>query len=153
MKFQAFAGTAFGAFEINDHYISGGNVTEKYYHGKPVKIFVQPSITYHLFKNFWATLSSRTTAVIFNHIHTDYTPVELDNYILDSLTVSPVFFWEPAVNYTYAFKKFPVKVRLQGSLAILINHRFVEHRTGNIALGLVTDFQKKRIRAKDRDKN
>ncbi|HVZ97917.1 MAG TPA: hypothetical protein VG847_13640 [Chitinophagaceae bacterium] len=153
MKFQVFGGAAFGAFDINDQYTSNGIVEDKYHNSRPVKIFLQPSITYRLFKNSWCTFSSRITAVIFRKINTNYNAVELDNYILDSLTVSPVYFWEPSVNYTLAFEKLPLKLRLQGSLAILINHRFIQHRTGNIALGIVADFPKKRIHIKDRGSN
>ncbi len=153
MNFQVFGGMAFGAFDINDQYTSNSVVTNKYHNSRPTKIFLQPSVTYRLFKNLWSTFSSRITAVVYRKINTNYSPTELDNYIFDSLTVSPVYFWEPAVNYTFGFKKFPLRLKLQGSLAILINHRFVQHRTGNIALGIVADFPKKRIRIKDRSSN
>jgi hypothetical protein len=146
MQFQLFGGTAFGSSDIADDYVSNNIHTDKYHNSRITKIFIQPAIIYSPFKNFSGALSSRITEIIFTHIHTNYSPTELDNYILDSLTVSPVFFWEPAVSYTFGFKKIPLKLRLQGSISILLNHRFVEHRTGNVGIGIIADLPKKRIR-------
>lgn len=146
MQFQLFGGVAFGSSNISDDYVSNNVSTYKYHNSSVTKIFIQPAIIYSPVKNFSGALASRFTEVIFTHIHTNYTATELDNYILDSLTVSPVFFWEPVVSYTFGFKKFPVKLGIQGSISILLNHRFVEHRTGNLALGIIADLPKKRIR-------
>jgi hypothetical protein len=146
MQFQLFGGAAFGSSNIADDYISNNVHTNKYHNSSVTKVFIQPAIIYNPVKYFSGALSSRFTEVIFTHIRTNYTPTELDNYILDSLTVSPVFFWEPAVSYTFGFKKIPVKLRIQGSISILLNHRFVEHRTGNLGLGIIADFSKWRIR-------
>jgi len=148
MQFQLFGGFAFGSSNISDDYISNAVHTNKYHNSSVTKIFIQPAIIYNLSKKFSGALASRFTEVVFTHIHTNYTPQELDNYILDSLTVSPVFFWEPAASYTFGFKKLPLKLRIQGSISILLNHRFVEHRTGNVAIGVIADFAKKRIRGK-----
>jgi hypothetical protein len=150
MQFQVFGGVALGSSNIFDEYNSNGLLTNKYHKSSVTKIFIQPSIIYSPLKFFSGTLTSRFTEVVFTHIHTNYTPTELDNYILDSLTVSPVFFWEPSVSYTFAFKKLPLKLRVQGSISVLLNHRFVEHKTGNIAFGLIADFSKKRIRSRSR---
>lgn len=146
MQFQLFGGIAFGSSDINDDYFSNNVWMSKYHNSNITKIFIQPAIIYNPLKNFSGALASRITEVIFTHIHTNYTPVELDNYILDSLIVSPVFFWEPAVSYTFGFKKLPVKLRIQGSISILLNHRFVEHRTGNLSLGIIADIAKKKIK-------
>jgi hypothetical protein len=146
MQFQIFGGVAFGSSNISDDFISNNVHTNKYHNSSVTNFFIQPAIIYNPVKNFSAALGSRFTEVVFTHIHTNYTPAELDNYILDSLTVSPVFFWEPAVSYTFGFKKLPLKLRIQGSISILLNHRFVEHRTGNLGLGIIADFSKKRIR-------
>ena len=147
MKIQLFGGAAFGGSKISDDYFSNGIQTDKYHNSKVIKIFVQPALIYSPTKNFSGALTSRFTEVIFAHINTNYTLSELDNYILDSLNTSPVYFWEPAVSYTFGFKRVPVKIRIQGSITILINHRFVEHRTGNLALGVVADIsQRKKIK-------
>lgn len=146
MQLQIFGGAAFGTSNIADDYNSNGTSYNKYHISKATKIFIQPAIIYTPVKNFSGALSSRFTEVIFTHIHTNYSRDELDNYILDSLKVSPVFFWEPAVSYTFGFKKIPLKLRLQGSISILLNHRFIEHRSGNISVGIIGDFSKKRIR-------
>jgi len=144
MKFQVFGGVAFGSSKISDDYFSNGVQAGKYHNSSVTKIFIQPALIYSPAKNFSGALTSRFTEVIFAHINTNYTSAELDNYILDSLATSPVYFWEPAVSYTFDFKKIPVKLRLQGSVSILLNHRFVEHRTGNIAIGIVADISKRK---------
>ena len=142
MQFQVFGGAAFGSSKIFDDFSSNNVHVNKYHYSSVIKIFIQPAIMYSLFKTFSTSLSSRFTEVLFTNIRTNYSSAELDNYILDSISVSPVFFWEPAVSYTFGFKKFPVKIQVQGSISILLNHRFVEHRDTNIGVGLIYDFLK-----------
>ena len=141
MKFQAFGGAAFGSSKIFDDFISNSIHYNKYHYSNVTKLFIQPALIYSFFKNFSVALSSRFTEVIFTHIRTSYTPAELRNYLLDSIGVSPVFFWEPAVSYTVGFKKIPVKFQLQGALTVLLNRRFVEHRNSNIGLGITYNFK------------
>lgn len=148
MQVQIFVGAAFGSSKISDNYRSNNITTNKYHNSYVTKIFIQPAVLYSPFKNFLTVLSSRFTAVIFTHIHSNYTANELDNYNLDSLTVSPVYFWEPAVSYTIGIKKLPIKLRIQGAISILLNKRFVEHRSSNVSFGIVSDFsQKKKAKA------
>lgn len=142
MQFQVFGGAAFGSSKIFDDFISNNVQVNKYHYSSVTKVFIQPALMYSPFKTFSTALSSRFTEVLFTHIRTNYTSSELDNYLLDSIGVSPVFFWEPAVCYTFGFKNFPVKFELQGSISILINHRFVEHRDGNLGIGLIYNFLK-----------
>lgn len=142
MQFQVFGGAAFGSSKIFDAFTSNNIQVNKYYYSRDTKIFIQPALIYSPFKNFSAALSSRFTEVVFTHVRTNYTSTELDNYILDSISVSPVFFWEPAVSYTFGFKKFPVKFQLQGSITVLLNRRFIEHRDTNIGIGLIYNFLK-----------
>ena len=144
MKFQVFGGIAFGGSKISDDYFSSRIRTNKYHNSNVTKIFIQPALIYSPTKHFSGALTSRFTEVIFSHITTNYTLAELNNYILDSLAISSIYFWEPAVSYTFGFKKIPVKLRLQGSVSILLNHRFVEHRTGNVALGIIADISKRK---------
>lgn len=153
MLLQVFGGAALGISKISDDYVSNSLQTNKYHDANVTKVFVQPALLYSPLKNFLTTLSSRFTAAIFTHIHTNYTPSELDNYNLDSLTVSPVFFWEPAVSYTIGFKKLPIKLRIQGSISILLNHRFVEHRSSNIGFGIISDFSRKNNKKRSPAKN
>ncbi len=144
MRFQAFAGAAFGSLQIGDAYVSGNVFTNKFYNSKVTKFFVQPSFLYNATPNFSTALSSRFTELLFTHIKTNYTKEEEDNYILDSVGTAPVFFWEPAITYTFSLKKFPIKFRLQGTLAVLINHQFVQYKTANVGVGLVATIDKKR---------
>jgi hypothetical protein len=140
LQFQVFSGAAFGSSKIFDDFISNTIQVNKYHYSSVTKIFIQPALIYSLFKTFSTAFSSRFTEVLFTHIRTNYTSAELNNYVLDSISVSPVFFWEPAVNYTFSFKKFPVKFQIQGSITVLLNHRFVEHRNTNIGIGLIYKF-------------
>ncbi len=153
MQFQVFAGAAFGSSKISDNFFSNATTVKKYHKSRVAKIYIQPAFIYKPSPNFNAAFSSRFTEILFSHIRTNYTPVERNNYLLDSLTVSPVFFWEPALTYTFGFKKFPVKFRVQGSVSILLNHRFVEHRSSNIGLGIVSNFMQKKPGKKTEAKN
>ncbi len=140
LQFQVFGGAAFGSSKIFDDFTSNNMHENKYHYSSVTKFFIQPALIYSPFNNFFTALSSRFTEVSFFNIHTNYTNEELDNYILDSITVSPIFFWEPAVSYTFGSKKFPLKFRLQGSISVLLNHRFVEYRSSNMGVGIVYDF-------------
>ncbi|MEP6926733.1 MAG: hypothetical protein ABI834_03810, partial [Ginsengibacter sp.] len=106
-QFQVFGGAAFGSSKISDDFISNNLQTDKYHYSRVIKIFIQPAFLYNPGKNFSAALASRFTEVLFRNIRTNYNATELNNYILDSIRVSPVFFWEPAVSYTFGFKNFP----------------------------------------------
>jgi len=147
MQFQMFAGVAIGKSNIYDDYFSGSTQGGRYHESNVTKLFLQPAVIFMPSRYVSAALSSRFTGVIFTRIHSNYSPTELSNYLLDSLTVSPVFFWEPAFTLTIGWKKVPLKIQAQGSLAVLLNHRFVEHRTGNFALGLVADFSRKKMKS------
>jgi hypothetical protein len=142
MQFQVLGGAAFGSSKIYDDFFSNSVQLNKYHYSSVTKVFIQPALIYSPFKSFSTALSSRFTEVLFTHIRTNYTSTELNNYLLDSIRVSPVFFWEPAVNYTFTFKKLPVKFQVQGSITVLLNHRFIEHRNTNIAIGLIYNFLK-----------
>jgi hypothetical protein len=142
MQFQVFGGIAIGSSKIFDDFISNNTHQDKYHYSRLTNFFLQPTLKYSPFRMLSTALSSRFTAVVFSHIRTNYSPAELENYILDSLGVSPVFFWEPAVDYTFSIRNFPLKFQLQGSITVLLNHRFVEHRNGNIAVGITYDFLK-----------
>ncbi len=152
MQFQVFGGAAFGSSYIKDDFFSNGVYTNKYHQSAVSKIFIQPAFIFIPSKDFTAALSSRFTKVAFSNIRTNYTPSEQNNYLLDSL-IHPIFFWEPALTYTFGFKKFPVKVRLQGSISVLLNHRFVEHRSSNIGLGLIKDFSQRKSKNHTEPKN
>ena len=142
MQFQVFAGAAFGASKIFDDFTSNSIRQNKYHYSTVTKYFIQPALTYRIFKNSSTALSSRFTEVLFTHIRTNYTAAELDNYNLESIDISPVFFWEPSVCYTFGFKKFPLTFQFSGSVTVLLNHRFVEHRDTNAGIGVVYSFSK-----------
>ncbi len=153
MQFQVFGGAAFGSSKIFDDFFSNNVLTKKYHESRVTKIYVQPSFIYKYTTNFNAAFSSRFTEILFSQIHTNYTSGEQNDYLLDSLRVSPVFFWEPALTYTFGFKKLPFKFRLQGSVSVLLNRRFVEHRSSNIGIGIVSNFNQRSQKKKSDSKN
>lgn len=80
--------------------------------------------------------------VYFNKISTDYTQTEQADYFLSDLTHSPVFFWEPAMDYVLGCKKMRgIKIELQVSFSVLMNRRFVDYRTMNFAMGIISDLR------------
>ena len=145
--FQLFAGVAFGKFNLNDNSLNNGIHFSRFHITHITKIFVQPAIIIGQQQNFTASFSSRISEIFYNKINTDYTATELDKYLLNDLSSSPVFFWEPAINYSLGFKKLKgIRVGFQSGFAILINRRFVDYRTINIALGIIANndlFKKK----------
>ena len=153
MQFQVFTGVALGSSEIFDDFFSNNILSKKYFQSQVTKLYVQPAFVFKPDPNFNGALSSRFTEVLFSHIATNYDASELNNYLLDSIATSPLFFWEPALTYTFGFKKFPVKFRIQGSISVLLNHRFVEHRSSNIGFGLVADIIQKKSKKKEDPKN
>ncbi len=153
MQFQIFGGTAFGNSMISDDFYSNSVLTKKYHQSRVTKIFIQPAFIFKPGNNFNAALSSRFTEILFSNIRSNYTSDELKNYLLDSIAISPVFFWEPALTYTFGFKHFPVKLRIQGSVSVLLNHRFVEYRSSNIGFGILSNFSQHKPKKKVVSKN
>lgn len=153
MQFQVFTGAAFGSSKIFDDFFSNNILSKKYFQSRVTKLYIQPAFVFKPDPNFTAALSTRFTEVLFSHVSTNYNAAELSNYLLDSISTSPLFFWEPALTYTFGFKKVPIKFRIQGSISVLLNHRFVEHRSSNIGLGLVADIIQKKSKKKEQPKN
>lgn len=143
IQFQVFGGGAFGHSNIKDENLSDTSTYRRFHNSKVTKLFIQPAVIFKPTENFNAGLSMRFTEVLFNKISTNYNTSELDKYLLDSLASQPVFFWEPAVIYTFGFKDFPLKFRVQGSISVLLNRRFVDHRSGNASLGVVWNIRGK----------
>jgi hypothetical protein len=144
MLFQVFGGAALGPSRIFDDYISNSVHENKYHYSRVSSFFIQPALLYSPFKVLSTALASRFSAVVFSRVRTNYSADQLKNYLLDSIAISPVFFWEPAVSYTFAFKKLPVKFAVEGSFTILLNHRFIEHRNANVGVGVTYDFLKRK---------
>ncbi len=141
--FQFFAGGAIGKFSIMDAQTENGVILRKFHNSNVSKLFIQPALTFRHRKNYSAALSSRFTAVYYSKIKTNYTNTELENYILDSLSVSPVFFWEPAMNFIFSSKKINgLKLQVQLATTVLLNSRFIDSKSVNVGIGIVADVCK-----------
>ena len=139
--FQFFSGVSSGKFYINESPALGRTSSGRFHFSKVVKIFIQPAIISGMHQNFTAAFSSRFSMVNYSAVQTDYSPSELHDYFLSDLSSSPVFFWEPAMDYSFGFKKIPhIKLEVQIGLAILMNSRFVDYRTVNLGLGITTSL-------------
>ncbi len=155
-SFQVFAGMASGKFSLKENSANNGTRFTRFHNNNITKLFLQPAITVGQQKNFAASFSSRFNAVFYKNLKTDYSSSELNNYLLNDLSVSPVFFWEPSMNYSFAFKKLKaIRFDFQAGFAILINKRFVDYRTINFAFGLVSnpDIIKKKKKKQLESKN
>ena len=141
MLFQVFGGTAFGKSQILDHSVSLGILLNEYHKSNVTKIFIQPAFIGNFTDNFSLSFSSRFTRVGFSHIQTDYTSEELHRYQLDSLANFKMLFWEPAMNITFGFPGVPIKFRFQTSFSSLLSDHFFWHRSSNLAVGIVYNFQ------------
>jgi hypothetical protein len=104
--------------------------------------------------NFTASFSSRFSFIKFGNIKTDYTPSELHNYKLDSLTYGTRNFWEPAFTNTFGFKRLPgIRFEYQLGTALLLNQRYIDHRAFNFSFAIQLDLPKLLTRKTGIDKN
>jgi hypothetical protein len=140
-QFQVFGGMALGKSKISDHYIFSGMPVEKFHNSHVTKIFIHPALIGNFSNNFSLAFASRITMAYFSNIQSNYTSVELEDYQLDSLSLSPLIFWEPALNLTFGFPDVPVKFRFQMGLSALVSKRFYWHRNSNVGVGIVYDFK------------
>ena len=142
--FQVFGGIGFGKSDFTDE---GRNFNSPYrtrFHNMNIiKLFIQPAFMIRSKNNFSASFSSRNSLVFFKNIQTDYTVTELNNYKLDSLTISPRLFWEPSIVNTFGFKKLPgLQFEFQLGFAFLVSRRFVDYRSFNFSTGILFDLPK-----------
>ena len=154
--FQVFAGVALGKFYLKENSAINGSHFTRFHNNNITKLFLQPAVTTGQQRNFSASFSSRFNAVFYNNSKTDYSFTELNNYLLDDLSASAVFFWEPSMNYSFAFKKLkPIRFDVQTGFAVLMNKRFVDYRTINFAFGVTTnpDLLKKKNKKQPESKN
>jgi hypothetical protein len=141
---QIFAGVGFGKSNFTDEGRDQNNVYRSKFHNMDVvKLFIQPAFMVRSKGNFSAAFSSRNSLIFFKNINTDYNATELDRYKLDSLTISPRLFWEPAVVNNFGFKKMPgLQLEFQLGFSFLMSRRFVDYRSFNFSAGLILDVPK-----------
>ena len=143
--FQVFGGIATGKFTITERNASNNVNFNRFHNSHVTKIFIQPAIIAGVNKNFTGSFASRFSAVYYSNIKTNYTKQEQENYFLTDLSRSPVFFWEPALDFGIGFKKLRgVKFNFQLGLSVLINKRFIDYRTLNFGFGVVSDLKFKK---------
>ncbi len=142
--FQVFGGVGFGKFSFTDIGRNRNNVFHNRYHNMSItKIFIQPAFIIRGKRNFAASFSSRHSLIFFKKVITDYTATELNNYRLDSLTISPRILWEPCMLYNFGFKKVPgLQFEFQTGFSFLVSRRFADARFFNFSGGAVLDLPK-----------
>ena len=140
--FQVFGGVAVGKFRFNETSLNSGIPFTRFHSSNITKIFVQPGFILGQKKSFSTSFSSRFNAIFYNKIKTDYNSTELNNYFLEDLSSSPVFFWEPVMTFSFGFKKLKgIRLNIQSGFAALMNRRFIDYRTINFAFGVTTDAE------------
>ncbi|MDB5201949.1 MAG: hypothetical protein JWQ27_1358 [Ferruginibacter sp.] len=154
-NFQLAGGIGFGRFRIDDAGTDANQLPYTRFHDARVtKFYIQPAIVVGGADVFAAAFSSRFSFIKYHGIKTDYTPTELNNYKLDSLTYRLASFWEPAFVSSFGFKKLP-GLRLEGQmgLSILMSKNFVDARVFNFSAGIVLDLPRLLDRKKQPAKN
>lgn len=147
--FQLFGGFAFGRFMINESVARNRTTSGRFHTSNVHKIFIQPAIISGLSKNFTAAFSSRFSMVYYNKISSDYSDAELKEYFLADLSTTPAFFWEPVMSYVFGFKKLNgIKLETQLGITVLMNRRFIDYRTLNVAVGITSDLKFKKVNVK-----
>ena len=141
--FQVFAGVAFGKFTFTDNGRHSNLYYNNFHEAQVMKIYVQPAFILHSKGSFIASLSSRFSLVSFNHIKTDYSAFDLNNYKLDQLGSSSYLFWEPAMLYTFGNRHVPgVQLEFQFGLSLLQTRNFIDYRAFTSSAALVMDIPK-----------
>ena len=153
--FQLFGGIGKGQFSFTDVGKDRSNFDYSRNHQAQVtKFYFQPALMLQSKGNFAASFSSRFSFLKFGNIKTNYTPTELSNYQLDSLTDGTRNFWEPAFTNSFGFKKLPgILFEYQFGTSILLNNRPINHRAFNFSFALVFDLPKLLSGKKEVDKN
>jgi hypothetical protein len=143
--FQIFAGMGAGDFRFTDKPTPGSttNTSEFFYKTKLTKFYIQPALMVLYNKSISVSFSSRFSFLKFHNVQTDYSPTQLNNYKLDSITYRPVIFWEPAFINSFEFKKLKgVKFEYQLGLSLLTSKSFVDARAFNFSAGIFVDIPK-----------
>jgi hypothetical protein len=138
--FQVFGGVAFGKFRIRESSLNNGFPFTRFHNSNITKLFVQPGFIFGQKRNFSTSFSSRLNAIFYSKIKTDYNSTDLDKYLLEGLSSSAVFFWEPAMTFSFGFNKIKgIRLNLQSGFAVLMNKRFIDYRTVNFAFGIIAN--------------
>jgi hypothetical protein len=147
--FQVYGGVALGKFSIHETSLNNGIPFTRFHNSSITKLFVQPAFVFGQRKNFTTAFSFRFNAIFYKKIKTDYNSTELDKYLLNDLSSSPVFFFEPATTFSFGFKKIKgIKLNFQSGFTVLMNRRFVDYRTVNFALGIMANKELFKNKAK-----
>jgi hypothetical protein len=144
LRFQLFGGLGFGNFSFTDiGSDAGGQAYQRFFSTRVTKFYLQPAMVLNPSPRFTLGFSSRWTILKFHRIRSDYQPVELNNFKLDSIGYKAVSFWEPAIVNSFNFKKLPgISFEYQFGLGILISRNFVDARPFNFSGGIVFDIRK-----------
>ena len=142
--FQIFAGMAFGKFSFTD---DGSNSVNTLYHSyfetNARKIYIQPAFILPSKGTFIASFGARLSLLTFDHINTNYTAFDLDNYKLDQIGKGSYIFCEPTMLFTFGNPKVPgLQFEVQAGLSFLQSSNFVDYRSFNSSIALVFDVPK-----------
>lgn len=153
--FQVFGGVGKGKFGFKDNGQDQNGVNYSRSHEADVtKYYFQPALMLRSKGNFAASFSSRFSFIKFSNIKSDYSPSELVNYKLDSLSDGTHNFWEPAFTNTFGFKQLPgIQFEYQFGTAIQTNGGFIHYRSINFFFAIVLDLPKLLNRKSGNDKN
>ncbi|MFT3982242.1 MAG: hypothetical protein QM687_17360 [Ferruginibacter sp.] len=152
--FQGYAGAGFGRFRFKDYQTNGNDIQYRNFHSAGIfKLFLQPVLMYQDKKQYAVSVSSRFSFIDYRKIKTDYDSSQLALYELNALKKGLTVFWEPAIVFTYGFKKLPYfRLEAQAGVAALLNKKFVDTRTMNASIGIQADlvnwFRPKPVRKK-----
>ena len=139
--FQVLGGVAVGKFRFTETSLNNGIPFIRFHNSNITKLFVQPGFILGQKKSFSTSFSSRFNAIFYRKIKTNYNSTELKNYFLEDLS-SSVFFWEPAITFSFGFRKLRgIRLNIQSGFAVLMNKRFVDYRTVNFAFGVITNSE------------
>ena len=142
--FQVFGGMGKGEFSFTDNGKDRNNINYTRSHKADVtKFYIQPAMLFRTRGSFAGSISTRLSVIRFGNIKTGYSPAELSNYKLDSLTYGARTFWEPAITNSFGFKRLPgIRIEYQLGTSLLLSRRRIDYRAFNFSLAIVLDLPK-----------
>lgn len=142
------AGYGTGTYKLTDvQQTPSGTSTQTYTHSSKANHTVGHLALYGVLgdqRNIRVGASLRFNSVRYHDISTTYTPTQLANYELDSLSYHAINFLEPSLTFRYIFTEIPLQITAQVGLSSRLNEPRIDYRSQNFSLGVGYNFMRKR---------
>lgn len=143
------AGYGSGRYELRDVQRFSSGTVQTYAHDAKATHAMAHAAFYGVLgndRNIKLGASMRFNSVRYRDISTNYSPVQLASYRLDSLSFRAINFLEPALTFRYMFTEIPLQVTAQAGVSARLNRPVVDFRNQHFSLGVGYAFARKRVK-------